>query len=87
MPRRNTNALLDLGVGAETITERFHYVRPDEPLTDANRAEIEEVLETLEPTLGMIDGLTDASPSASLSMPWAVVADLPPSLQIDAEAT
>jgi hypothetical protein len=52
--------LLALGVDAAAITERFHYVRPDEPLTDAGRAEIDELLATYEPTLGVIDGMTDA---------------------------
>lgn len=32
--------LLALGLDAGAITERFHYVRPDEPLTDANRGDV-----------------------------------------------
>ena len=52
--------LLATGLAAEAIVERFHYVRPDEPLTEAARAEVEHVLETFRPALGLIDGLTDA---------------------------
>jgi len=48
-----------LGASADVIAERFHYVRPDEPLDDRGRAAIEHVLETFQPTLAVIDGLTD----------------------------
>jgi hypothetical protein len=52
--------LLALGVDPERIRSHFHYVRPDEPLSDAGRAEIERVLIERKPTLAVIDGLTDA---------------------------
>ena len=52
--------LTALGVHVDAIAERFHYVRPDEPLDDAGRAAIEYVLATFRPTLAVIDGLTDA---------------------------
>jgi hypothetical protein len=52
--------LLSLGLEGEAVSKFFHYVRPDEPMTEANRAELEQVLDTLQPTLGVIDGMTDA---------------------------
>jgi hypothetical protein len=51
--------LVALGVDVDAIAERFHYVRPDEPLDQDGRAAIEHVLETFRPTLSVIDGLTD----------------------------
>ena len=48
-----------LGVSDDTIGERFHYIRPDEPLDDAGRREIERLLE-YPIALVVIDGLTDA---------------------------
>jgi hypothetical protein len=51
--------LVALGVSADAIAARFHYLRPDEPLNDAGRAAIERGLETFGPTLAVIDGLTD----------------------------
>ena len=49
-----------LGVDDEAIGERFHYVIPDEPLDDAGRAEIEQLLDQHAPTLAVLDGFTDA---------------------------
>jgi hypothetical protein len=49
-----------LGHPPEEIVERFHYLRPDEPMTDAGRGELEQVLEEFRPSLGVIDGMTDA---------------------------
>ena len=49
-----------LGHTPEEIVERFHYLRPDEPLTDAGRDEVEQILEDFQPSLGVIDGMTDA---------------------------
>ena len=48
-----------LGVDDDAIRERFHYIRPDEPLDDAGRREIERLLE-YPITLAVIDGFTDA---------------------------
>lgn len=50
---------LSLGIEPGAIEERFHYLRPDEPLSDAGRTEVQRVLE-FQPTLGVIDGMTDA---------------------------
>jgi hypothetical protein len=51
--------LVALGVDADAIDGRFHYVRPDEPLNDAGRTAIERILDAFGPTLAVIDGLTD----------------------------
>jgi AAA domain len=52
--------LLALGLEREAIIERFHYIRPDEPLTDAGFGQVHEELSIYEPTLAVIDGMTDA---------------------------
>ena len=48
-----------LDVADDAIRERFHYIRPDEPLDESGRREIERLLE-YPITLAVIDGLTDA---------------------------
>jgi hypothetical protein len=52
--------LRNLGVDKGAITGRFHYLRPDEPLTEPGRVEVERLLDTYRPTLAVIDGMTDA---------------------------
>lgn len=51
--------LINLGVEHEAIRERFHYVQPDEPVGDAAWRDLEPALST-EPTLAVIDGVTEA---------------------------
>jgi len=51
--------LLALGLEEGAIVERFHYIQPDEPLEQAAWADLERVL-ALEPTLAVIDGVTEA---------------------------
>jgi hypothetical protein len=51
--------LLALGVDAEAITTRFHYVRPDEPLKAGGWEALDDTL-TAQPTLAVIDGVTEA---------------------------
>jgi AAA domain len=51
---------LALGTSEETILQRLHYVRPDEPLDQVARPELERALDAFSPTLAVIDGLTDA---------------------------
>ena len=58
--RTPVGRLLVLELDPAAIVERFHYLRPDEPLTDAGLAEVERVLEEHRPSLGVIDGMTDA---------------------------
>ena len=52
--------LLALGVGRDAIAGRFGYVRPDEPLGDQARCDVEEALNRLRPSLAIVDGLTEA---------------------------
>jgi hypothetical protein len=50
-----------LGVDDAAIRDRFAYVRPDEPLTAPGNADVlAEVLGDLKPTLGVVDGVTEA---------------------------
>lgn len=51
--------LLKLGVPADAIVARFHYVRPDEPLDERGNQALEVVL-AKRPTLAIIDGITEA---------------------------
>jgi hypothetical protein len=46
---------------AEMIRERFHYLRPDSDLRSrVNAADLGEVLHAYQPTLAVIDGITEA---------------------------
>lgn len=47
--------LIDLGVPAETIVERFHYVSPTEAFTYAAAEALAGLLDTVRPTLVVID--------------------------------
>jgi hypothetical protein len=58
-PATAVSRLLALGLGAEAIVERFHYVRPDEPFDQLARETIKPLL-ALGPALVVIDGLTEA---------------------------
>jgi hypothetical protein len=53
-----------LGADDDAIRERFRYVRPDEPITDAAR----DALIGLSPALVVIDGLTEALAVEALDM-------------------
>lgn len=53
--------LLTLGAHRSTINERFHYLRPTDPLgTGINVDDLNRVLADHQPTLGIIDGVTEA---------------------------
>jgi hypothetical protein len=53
--------LLTLGVGRELLRERFHYIRPEGPIgTGINLDDLAGVLARFAPTLGIIDGVTEA---------------------------
>lgn len=53
--------LLTLGVHRDLIRERFHYLRPDGPIgTGINRDDLCRLLEQYKPTLGILDGITEA---------------------------
>ena len=49
-----------LGLTTEVIQERFHYVRPEERMGKAGRARLRTHLETLKPSLVVIDGVAEA---------------------------
>jgi hypothetical protein len=49
-----------LAVGAESIAERFHYVRPDRPLDVAGKAALTDLLNEHYVSLVVIDGVTEA---------------------------
>ncbi|MCX5114372.1 AAA family ATPase [Streptomyces sp. NBC_00378] len=52
--------LLALGANAQDISDRFAYIRPEEPLTiGLNRLEIGQALNDLRPTFVPIDGVTE----------------------------
>jgi len=58
-PMTAVTRLLALGVEPVRIRSHFHYARPDEPLSDAARADLEPML-ALGPTLVVLDGVTEA---------------------------
>jgi len=58
--------LLDLGASSEAISSRFHYIRPDEALSDHSSPDFDAALATM-PTLVVIDGLTEAFSVQGLS--------------------
>lgn len=52
--------LLGMDTATEAIRERFHYVRPEAPLTEAGgRADLEALLGDTRPSLVVIDGVTE----------------------------
>ncbi len=53
--------LAALGVDPESIRGRFHYIRPEEPLTSGVGAyDLAEIVHEYAPTLAVIDGVTEA---------------------------
>jgi hypothetical protein len=53
--------LLTLGMHRDRIHDQFHYIRPEDPLgTGINLDDLHTVLEQHSPTLGIVDGVTDA---------------------------
>lgn len=53
--------LLTLQVDRELIRERFHYLRPEDPLgTGLHRDDLLDVLTTYSPTIAVLDGVTEA---------------------------
>lgn len=50
--------LLKMGTGVDDILERFHYIRPEEPLGPVDLVDLNEVLQ-LGPTLAVVDGVTE----------------------------
>lgn len=55
------NRLLSLGADADAILERFHYIRPESPLSAVpNGSDIADVFQQYQPTLVILDGVTEA---------------------------
>lgn len=53
--------LLALGASPDRIRSYFHYIRPESPMTvPANRADVDGLMSEYAPTLGVIDGVTEA---------------------------
>ena len=53
--------LLVLGVRSDVIAERFHYIRPTDPLgVGIHLSDLAGVLSDYAPTLGIVDGITEA---------------------------
>jgi hypothetical protein len=50
--------LLPMGATIDDLLERFHYIRPEEPLSVTDLADLREVL-NLGPTLAVVDGVTE----------------------------
>jgi hypothetical protein len=51
--------LLDMNVDPNDVIERFHYARPDEPLTPELRRELLAEQQAVAPTLVIVDGVTE----------------------------
>lgn len=60
--------LLAMGVTPENLMDRFHYVRPHDPLDHAATARLTALCEATEPTLVILDGVTEAMSSAGMSI-------------------
>jgi hypothetical protein len=50
--------LLPMGATIDDLLERFHYIRPEEPLSVTDLADLAEVL-AMGPTLAVVDGVTE----------------------------
>jgi AAA domain len=57
-PQSIIGRMLALGTAPESIREHFHYVRPDEPLNDQGRRDLDVAADGV--TLAVIDGVTEA---------------------------
>ena len=52
--------LLSMGVNRDSLLTRFHYIRPDDPITASIRLRIQHVVQTHLPTIAVLDGVTEA---------------------------
>lgn len=55
-----SDRLLAMRVDPNSATYRFHYLRPDERLTDESGKDLAQLLEFARPSLVVIDGVTDS---------------------------
>lgn len=60
--------LLSLGANRDQVAKTFHYVRPDDALgTGLHRDDLDALLREVRPTLGVVDGVTEAMTMHGLS--------------------
>jgi hypothetical protein len=53
--------LLTLGLAAESLRQHFHYIRPEGPVgSGINLDDLNQLCEAARPTLGILDGITEA---------------------------
>ncbi len=52
--------LLGFGVPAATVLDRFHYIRPDDPIDGKARLKVKEMVKVFPVTLVVIDGVAEA---------------------------
>jgi hypothetical protein len=56
-----TGRLLTLGCPSDQIRQLFHYIRPEDPIgSGIHRDDLAAVLADMRPTLGVVDGVTEA---------------------------
>lgn len=58
--RGTVNRLRDLGIDSKIILNRFHYIRPEESLTQTAREKLSELVMQLQPTMVVIDSTGEA---------------------------
>ena len=49
-----------LSIDDASIAERYHYIRPDEPIDKRTTPELLDVLDTYQPSVAVVDGITEA---------------------------
>lgn len=52
--------LLAIGAHPNAVRQRFAYIRPEGPMRPVDRADLDEALGDLRPTLSVLDGVTEA---------------------------
>lgn len=52
--------LVAMGASRDAVLARFHYVRPDDPITTASRLRVQQIMDAYEPTFAVLDGVTEA---------------------------
>jgi hypothetical protein len=57
-----------LGVDEDKIVNQFHYIRPDEPIKSDDIDRLEELISDWEPTLVVVDGVTEVMSLHGLSL-------------------
>lgn len=63
-----TGRLLELGATPTQILDNFHYIRPDDPIDAKALLKVLAACETWQPTLAVLDGMTEALNSTGWSI-------------------